>query len=81
MTTVTILSRPGCHLCEEMKAVVARVARRIPLAIDEVDITADPATEAEYRDQIPVLMVDGRKAAKYRVTESELLRIVAGRVP
>jgi hypothetical protein len=56
------------------------VALRIPLAVEEVDISADPAAEAEYGEQIPVLLVGGRKAAKHRVTEAELLKILAGRL-
>jgi hypothetical protein len=62
-----------------MKAVVERVAARVPLSVTEVDISGDPALEAEYGEQVPVLLIDGRKAAKYRIAERELLRILAGR--
>ncbi len=79
MTDVTIYSRPGCHLCDEMKQVVERVSRQVALAVRDIDITTDPALEAEYGEEIPVLLVDGRKAAKYRVAEAELLRILHGR--
>ena len=65
---LTLYSRPGCHLCDEMKAVVARVATAVPLALEEIDISTDPALEARYGLEIPVLLVDGKKAAKYRVT-------------
>ena len=78
--TLTIYSRPDCHLCDEMKAVVTRVMRRNPdLSLEEVDISSDPALEALYGLEIPVLMIDGRKAAKYRVGEEELRRLLAGR--
>ena len=73
---LTIYSRPGCHLCEEMKTVVARVARRVALTLDEIDISTDPALEQRFGLEIPVLLVDGRKVAKYRVTETELTRIL-----
>ena len=79
MISLTIYTRPGCHLCDEMKAVVERVARSVPLTIDEVDISRDAELEERYRLEIPVLMVNGRKAAKYRITEGELLRIVKQR--
>ena len=79
MTALTLYSRPGCHLCDDMKAVVARVARQVPLRLEEVDISVDPALETLYGLGIPVLMVEGRKAAKYRVGEAELLAIVRGR--
>jgi thiol-disulfide isomerase/thioredoxin len=78
---LTIYSRPGCHLCDEMKAVVQRVARSTPrpIAIEEIDISADPELEARYGVDIPVLLMDGKKIAKYRVTEDELRRILASR--
>ena len=72
-------SRPGCHLCDEMKAVVDRVAAREPLTVQVVDISGDPELEARYGTEIPVLLVDGRKAAKYRIGEEELLRILKRR--
>jgi hypothetical protein len=76
---LTIYSRPGCHLCDEMKAVVRRVAQTVPLTLDEIDISTEAELEALYGLEIPVLMVEGRKAAKYRITEDELVRVMAGR--
>lgn len=79
MIAVTIYSRPGCHLCDAMKAVVQRVARSTPLALEEIDISGDPDLEARYGIEIPVLMVNGRKAAKYRIREEELVRLLKAR--
>jgi hypothetical protein len=79
MTMLTLYSRAGCHLCDEMKAVVARVATRIFVSVREIDIASDPALVAQYGEEIPVLLVDGQKAAKYRVAEGELLRILQAR--
>lgn len=79
MIALTIYSRPGCHLCDEMKAVVVRVARTVPLTIEEIDISADPDLERRYGVEIPVLLVDGKKAAKYRLTEAQLRRMLAQR--
>jgi glutaredoxin len=76
---LTIYSRPGCHLCDEMKIVVARVAQTIPFSLDEIDISTDPELEALYGLEIPVLMMDGKKAAKYRIEEADLMRLLAGR--
>lgn len=77
--SLVLYSRPGCHLCDEMKAVVSRVADSVPLRLSVVDISGDAALEAEYGLEVPVLLVEGRKAAKYRVGEGELRRILAGR--
>ena len=76
---VTIYSRPGCHLCDEMKTLVRRVMTTRPFRLEEVDISANADLEARFGLEIPVLMVNGRKAAKYRVTEAELERLLAGR--
>ena len=77
---LTIYSRPGCHLCDEMKAVVDRVARESapPPSIEVVDISTDPDLEARYGVEIPVLMVNGKKAAKYRIAEDALRRMLEG---
>jgi glutaredoxin len=78
---LTIYSRPGCHLCDEMKEVVRRVttSARAPIAVEEIDISTDPDLEARYGLEIPVLLVDGKKAAKYRISEPELRRIMSAR--
>ena len=79
MIALTIYSRPGCHLCDDMKAVVARVARSTVLSIEEVDISSDPALEAQYGLEIPVLLLEGKKVAKYRIAEAELRRLLHAR--
>jgi hypothetical protein len=68
-------------LCEEMKATVQRAAglSREPGRIDEIDISGDADLEARYGLDIPVLLVDGKKTAKYRVTEAEVTRMLAAR--
>jgi hypothetical protein len=76
---LTLYSRPGCHLCDEMKNVVAQVARTVPLTLEVIDISADADLEALYGLEIPVLLVDGRKAAKCRVSAEELRRILTAR--
>jgi hypothetical protein len=62
-----------------MKAVLTRVLREPGMAasVTEVDISTDPALEERYGLEIPVLMVNGRKVAKYRLSEDALRRILA----
>jgi glutaredoxin len=74
---ITVYSKPGCHLCEEMKLVVARVVGDSSAAVEEIDISTDPDLEARYGLEIPVLMVNGRKVAKYRIGEAELRRVLS----
>ena len=73
--TLTIYSKPDCHLCDEMKTIVRSVLRgRADVSLEEIDISNDLALLERYGLEIPVLMIDGRKVAKYRVTEAEVLR-------
>jgi hypothetical protein len=62
-----------------MKHLVRTVARTIPLTLDEIDISTDAALEAQYGLEIPVLLVEGKKIAKYRIEEGALRKILAGR--
>jgi len=78
---LTIYSRPGCHLCDDMKDVIARVARTRRLIVEDVDISGNQDLEARYGLEIPVLLVDGRKAAKYKTSEHDLERILNSRRP
>jgi hypothetical protein len=78
---VVIYSRPGCHLCDDMKALVERVVRDLgtPAHIDSINIDGDAGLERAYGLEIPVLVVAGKKIAKYRVTEETLRRVLATR--
>ena len=82
---LTIYSKPGCHLCDEMKAVVTQALRgrdgisREAITIEEIDISADAALLERYGLEVPVLLIDGKKTAKYRITEEELLRRIETR--
>ena len=79
MIALTLYSRPGCHLCDEMKLVVQRVGASVPLTLEEIDISHDPELEQLYGLEIPVLLVAGKKVAKYRVSDRDLRRILAAR--
>ena len=81
MIALTLYSKPGCHLCDDMKVVIDRVISSLAesVTIEIVNITTDPALEARYGLEIPVLLVNGKKAAKARITEDELRRVLAGR--
>jgi glutaredoxin len=71
---VEVFSRPACHLCDEAKVVIERVRNRFPFDLNVVDIESDPALEAAYGTDIPVVLINGNKAFKYRVDEAELER-------
>ena len=83
MLVLTIYSKPGCHLCDDMKAVVERVVRSsaLPIAVDEIDVSTNPELETRYGLEIPVLLIEGKKVAKYRVSETELTRMLTATRP
>ena len=74
---VVLYGAPGCHLCDVAKEVLERQRALLGFELELVDISGDERLEAEYREQIPVVFVAGRKAFKYRVEPLELARRVA----
>ena len=57
---ITLLGRPGCHLCDDARAVIERVAAELGVGWEERDITASEEDLREYWDKIPVTLVDYR---------------------
>ncbi|MEJ7797494.1 MAG: redox-sensing transcriptional repressor Rex [Solirubrobacteraceae bacterium] len=73
---LVLLSRPGCHLCDDARAVIARIGE----PFEEIDITSDDALHAAYLERIPVLALDGVELFDYFVDEA-ILREYLDRVP
>jgi hypothetical protein len=69
---ITLLSRPGCHLCDDARSVIAAVAAEIGVGWDERDITDSAADMAQYSDMIPVTFVDGIQHDFWRVSPARL---------
>jgi glutaredoxin len=81
MTQLTLYGKPGCHLCDEARAVVRQVREQRPFELEEVDITRDPALEALYRERIPVIAIDGEEALELVIEATELERCLASMAP
>ena len=78
--TVTLLGRPGCHLCDEARAVLQRVGAVVAFRLEERDIEADDATFKAYLERIPVVLLDGEELYDFFVDADDLRgRLVAGR--
>jgi len=73
---VCIYSKPGCHLCEEVKEVLCRCAERNSLIINEVDISKDPTLLREYGHRIPVVTIDGKEISRHLLQEHKLLKVL-----
>jgi len=72
--TVTLYSRPGCHLCDEARAVLERARGRAAFEIDEINIETDDGLHARYLERIPVVVLDGEELFEYFVHEEALIR-------
>ncbi|WP_283139188.1 glutaredoxin family protein [Rhizohabitans arisaemae] len=69
---ITLLGKPGCHLCDEARAVIARVAAELGVPWDERDVTASEEDMRLYAESIPVTFVDGVQHDFWRVDEARL---------
>jgi hypothetical protein len=69
---ITLLSRAGCHLCDDARAVIARVAAELCVGWEERDITSSADDLAQYSDMIPVTFIDGVQHDFWRVSEDRL---------
>jgi glutaredoxin len=75
---VTLYSRPGCHLCDDARAVIARVCADLGEEYIEVSIDGDPELQRRFGEEIPVTLVDGRQHDFWRVDETRLRGALAG---
>ena len=71
---VILYTRPGCHLCEEAKAEMLAAGCGDEYVLEEVNIETDPTLEEQYGWEIPVIVINGVKAFKYRLTADEFKR-------
>jgi glutaredoxin len=72
MSTVTLYTRPGCHLCDDARAALQRVRQGHAFTLTEVDIESDDALHRAYLERIPVILLDGEHLADYFVDEAAL---------
>lgn len=71
MLNVTLYSKPGCHLCDEARAIIEGVLEGFTegVGLVEVDITSDPALQRAYGEEIPVVYVGERRHSQWFVEE------------
>jgi hypothetical protein len=79
--TVTLIGKPGCHLCDDAKVIVDRVAEANPdVVAEEVSLEDNPLWAELYGELIPVILVDGVELAHWRVDEQALEKAVDERL-
>ena len=73
MIKLTLYTRPGCHLCDTLKAIVVDVARQERITLREIDISGDAGLEHRFGAEIPVLMCGEQLVARVRTNRAALL--------
>jgi glutaredoxin len=77
MPKVTIYSRPQCCLCDDVKQQLEKLRRGASFELEQVNIDEHEELKALYGDEVPVVMIDGRKAFKNRLDPEEFLKKLA----
>jgi glutaredoxin len=77
--SLTLISKPGCHLCDDARAVVTRVMTEVgtredapELTLNEVSILDDAELHERYAEEIPVLLINGRVHNYWRIDPNRL---------
>jgi hypothetical protein len=74
---LVVVSRDGCHLCEQMLEELAELERsaNVP-AVTVIDVDCDPALTQQFGLKVPVLLLDGSVICHYTLNSNELLRLL-----
>jgi glutaredoxin len=72
MASVTVYSKPDCHLCADAMSVLRRLQQELAFALDERDISSDEVLHRAYFERIPVVVLDGEELCEYFVDEALL---------
>ena len=75
--SVVLYKADGCHLCDRAREQLARLRRELEFDLEEVSIDGDAELEARYREWLPVVEIDRRRAFVYYVDPGALRRAVA----
>jgi len=66
---VTLITRVGCHLCEDASTLLQKLRAELGFGYDELDVDADRDRRNEYSDRVPVILIDGKEHGYWRVEE------------
>jgi hypothetical protein len=75
---VTLYTRPGCHLCDNARAVIEQVCAELGESFEEISILDDLSLPARYAEEIPVTLVDGKQHDFWRVDPVRLRAALGG---
>ncbi|WP_194396448.1 glutaredoxin family protein [Microbacterium atlanticum] len=81
MTTLTLIGKPDCHLCDVAREVVETVVAELPedaVEVEELSIADDAALYAQWWEKIPVVLIDGELHGHWRVSPDRLRAALSG---
>lgn len=68
--------KTGCDLCKQARETITRVNEEIPFEMKEVDISVSEDLTRRYKEDIPIVFINGKKAFKFKVDEAEFRKKV-----
>ena len=75
--SVTLITRVGCHLCEEAETTLRRLAADLGFDYRELDVDADDHRRDTYSDRVPVILIDGNEHGYWRVEEARFRKAIS----
>jgi glutaredoxin len=66
---VTLITRTGCHLCEQAEGELVALAAELGFGLRTVDVDSDRALANQYSDRVPVILIDGAEHGYWRLEE------------
>lgn len=74
---VTIYGKKECCLCDQAMELLEKVNALVPFELEKIDISNNPELLAEFGPKIPVILVDGVQAFKFRINENRLRALLS----
>ena len=86
--SLTLLTKPGCHLCDDARAVVNQAlldfaeinSAGVQVELEELNILEDPKLLERYAEEIPVLQINGETHGYWRIDKERLLAALEARI-
>ncbi|GAB3614554.1 glutaredoxin family protein [Humibacter ginsengisoli] len=81
---LTLIGKPGCHLCDDAREAIRDVTQALPdashIVLEERNILEEPELFDRYADEIPVVLIDGRQHTYWRVDKERLTAALTERL-
>jgi glutaredoxin len=74
---ITLITRAGCHLCQDAEARLRELATELGFDYEELDVDSDQTRRNEYSDRVPVILIDGKEHGYWRLEEERFRKALA----